>query len=376
MKHLLPMARRRATRAVAATAVGVAALAIAASSASAAVTLDWTVENAFATGCSASGLNCTWLGHVTNPTPFSGARGSASADEGASLTGPDGAGVALIDGTSPRGAGEDYAFSYPAAAGSLTSGASAAEWAGTMEFDGRVSFVSPPTAHGFTITVENPRVVLNGDGTGFLYATGVNTPGAPGSDPVPYTDGAAIWELDLDGGASALPPVTDPYPAAQWQINADGSQTLSGIVPKIETPNHVFPANYVADAGPNRAPNIFGSFSIRIAPNTGPQGPAGSNGDAGSTGPAGPAGPSGPAGKPGATITVVRQVHVAYLAKAPFGKGKHKVRVLKKGRLVGRGTVRGKTVRVKLAKGAGKRLKGKYVLRVVGGKGQAVVRLG
>lgn len=244
---------RRKARAATMLAAALMATGVAASSASAAVTLEWTQENAFASGCSGSGLNCTWLGHVTNPAVGPGARGMATASEGATLVGPDGSPVAQVDGTSARGAGEDFKFGYPAASGSLTIGATAAGWEGELEFDGRVSFVAPPppAGHGFTITVDEPRVVLNGDGTGLLYATGVHTL-EPGSEPVAYDDSAAIWELDLDGGVPAGGPITDAYPPAQWRLHADGTQSLSGIVPMIETAGHVFPATYAVGSGPNR----------------------------------------------------------------------------------------------------------------------------
>lgn len=353
--------------------VAAAALALSAAAASAATTLEWTTENAFSTGCSGAGLNCTWLGHVTNPTPFSGARGTATADRGATIAGPDGAAVASIDGASPRGAGANYTFSYSNGSGGFEGSPLAHDWEGTLRFEGRVSFVAPPppAGHGFTITVDDPRIVLNGDGTGFLYATGLSTPGAAGSEPVPYGEDAAIWELDLDGGTAPLAPNT-PYPPAGWRIGSDGSQTLSGIVPRIETAGHAFPGAYPVDSGPNRTPNIFGSFAIRVTPDE-VRGPAGPVGPAG---PAGPVGSAGSKGSDGVTVRVVRRIHVAVLAKAPFGKGSRKVRVLRRGKLVARGRVKGKAVRVRLVEGVTKRLRGRYVLRVVGGKRRAVVRLG
>lgn len=380
MTHLSLPTRGRRLRGIAAVAAAALATGLTATTASAAVTLDWKLENAFSTGCSGSGLNCTWLGHVTNPAVGPGARGTVTALDGATITGPDGSPVTAIDGTTARGAGQDFTFAYPAASGALSPGATAADWEGTMEFEGSVSFVAPPPpdGHGFTITVDDPRVVLNGDGTGFLYGAGLHTPGAPGSTPVAYDDSVAIWELDLDGGIPAFGPITAAYPAAKWQIHADGSQTLSGIVPMIETAEHVFPANYTADAGPNRSPNIFGGFTIRIAPNGGPQGPAGDPGPAGPAGADGAQGSNGDAGADGAEgKTVVRHIQVVYLAEAPFGKGARKVRVTtRKGKLVARGTVRGSTLRLRLLKGAkGKRLKGKYVLRA-GGKRGVTVRLG
>jgi Htaa len=377
MTHLSPRVRRRRLRELAAVAIAALATGATAATAPAAVTLDWTVENAFSTGCSGSGLNCTWLGHVTNPAVGPGARGTVTALDGATIAGPDGSPVAAIDGTTPRGAGQDFTFAYPAAGGALSPGATAADWEGTMEFEGSVSFVAPPPpdGHGFTITVDDPRVVLEGDGTGFLYATGLHTPGTPGSAPVAYDDSAAVWELDLDGGVPAFGPITAAYPPAEWQIHADGSQTLSGIVPMIETAEHVFPASYATDAGPNRSPNIFGGFTIEVAPNGGPHGPAGAPGPAGPNGAQGAKGEAGADGVEGKTI--VRHIQVVYLAEAPFGKGARKVRVTtRKGKLVARGTVRGGTLRLRLLRSAGgKRLKGRYVLHAAGKRG-VTVRLG
>ncbi|HYJ00114.1 MAG TPA: HtaA domain-containing protein [Thermoleophilaceae bacterium] len=379
--------------------------AAAASSASAAVTLEWTQENAFASGCSGSGVNCTWLGHVTNPAVGPGARGTATASDGATLTGPDGSPVAQVDGTSARGAGQDFTFGYPAVAGALTIGSTAAEWEGELEFDGRVSFVAPapPAGHGFTITVDDPRVVLNGDGTGFLYATGLHTPGVPGSEPIAYDNSAAVWELDLDGGVPAGGPITDAYPPAAWQLHADGTQSLSGIVPMIETAEHVFPANYTADSGPNRDPNIFGSFAIEVAAGAGtggpagPAGPAGPSGPVGATGPVGPIGPAGPkgdagpAGPKGATGSrgkrgprgfrgkvrkVAKRTQLVRLERAPFGRSARRVRLSRNGKPLASGQIEGRTLRLSLpAATAPKRLSGRYILRVAGGDRRVVVEL-
>jgi hypothetical protein len=392
MKDNTPTARGRTLRALLATAAAALVAGLTAASASAAVTLDWTLENAYSSGCSGSGLNCTWLGYVTNPTPFAGARGSVTVGEGTTIARPDGTAVTSVTPTSARGAGEDYTFSYPADSGFLSGGPTAADWAGTMQFEGSVSFVSPwPEAHGFTITVDDPRIVLAGDGTGFIHATGLSTPGAAGSDPVPYTDSAAVWELDLDGGT---PPVGPAYPAAQWQVHADGTQTLSGIVPKIETAGQTFPGtSYPADSGPNRSPNIFGGFAISIAPNSGPEGPTGPTGPigpggaigaSGAIGPAGPKGASGPRGKRGPrgfrgkVRKIARRTQAVKLDRAPFGQTARRVRLTRRGKTVASGRISGRTLRLTLPKAAGasKRLSGRYVLRAVGGKRRATVRLG
>jgi hypothetical protein len=228
--------------------------------------------------------------------------------------------------------------------------------------------------------VDDPRIVLNGDGTGLLFATGLHTPGAPGSDPVAYDDSAAVWALDLDGGTSPLSPFR-AYPAAKWQLHADGSQSLSGIVPMIETAEHVFPSNYAEGAGPDRAPNIFGSFAVRVVPASGPPGEPGAPGAAGSpgsigpqgltgasgapggVGPAGPRGRRGPRGKrgPAGKVKKVRAGQVVRLRRAPFaGRVTRKVRVTQAGRRVAVGSVRGRTLRLRLD---GRRVRGVVVLR-------------
>jgi hypothetical protein len=351
MKHLLPQARRRASQLAVGSMVALAALTGAAGSASAAVTLDWNQANVFQFA-GPPNANKTWLGYVTSPAPPGGPGALGTATATGAATGAE------VTPASPRGAGELYSFSYPAVDGAINT----ETLDGAFDFDGTLTFHSPtpPAGHGFTISVENPQVVLNGDDTGQLYASGVTSEGSG-----TYDEASPVFDLDLAN--------------AEWLLFADGTRSLVGIAPAIATAGLVFPAaSYPAGAGPDRSPNTFGSFAITVSPNTGPQGPQGETGPKGDTGPKGETGPKGDTGPKGATgksgRTVV--VQIAVLAKAPFGKGSRKVRVLKKGKLVARGRVKGKTVQVKLVRGAGKRLKGKYVLRVVGGKGREVVRLG
>lgn len=353
MKHSLTKARRRATQMAVGSAIALAALAAAAGTASAAVTLDWNQANVFQFA-GPPNANKTWLGYVTSPAPPAGPGSLGTATATGAATG------AQVTPASPRGAGELYTFSYPALGGAINT----ETLDGAFDFDGTLTFHSPtpPAGHGFTISVENPEIVLNGDDTGELYASGVTSEGSG-----TYDETSPVFDLDLAN--------------AEWLLYADGTRRLVGIAPEIATAGLVFPAaSYPAGAGPDRTPNTFGSFAITVSPNTGPEGPKGETGPKGDTGPKGETGPTGPRGETGPTgktrKTVIKRIQIAVLAKAPFGKGSRKVRVLKKGKLVARGRVRGRTVQVRLAKRAGKRLKGKYVLRVAGGKRRAVVRLG
>jgi Htaa/Collagen triple helix repeat (20 copies) len=280
--------------------------------------------------------NKTWLGYVIGPSL---ANGTVSASDGA-LGEP-------VTSSSPQGPTAVYTFSYPAASGSLNT----TSLTGTMDFKGTVSFVS--AKHGFTLSVKDPRIVLNGT-TGALYASG---DGAGATTT--YDQSQALFDLDLSGAA--------------WNLAADGSWKLTGIVPAVAVTDYAFPGaptqGYPAGSGPDRTPNTFGGFAISVAPNTGPAGPVGATGPAGPIGPAGPKGSRGARGKRGARGPrgkrgrpgKVRKVQVARLAKAPFGKAARSVKLTRKGKVVAAGTVRGRTLRVTLR--GDKRLHGVYVLR-------------
>ncbi len=360
---------RRGAKALAVSALAGLALAATAASASAGVTLDWSIANVYDTTAPAN-TSRTWLGYATNPTPFSGANGSATPSDGA--TGP------TVGGTSARGLDAIDTFSYPAVSGTLDP----AGGSGSMTFHGTVSFVAPapPAGHGFTISVQDPTVTITGVDTGQLVATGLDTPGAAGSAPVPYAS-TAIFNLDFTN--------------ATWSVAVDGTRTLHGIVPSLATLGTPFPSNYVVGAGPERTPNTFGSFALTIAPDgsgsgdAGPAGPAGPTGATGAPGVAGPAGPAGPVGATGKTgakgatgktgktgpAGKVVRVQAAKLARAPWSDGKtHAVRVSHKGKkaVLASGTVRGRTLKLTLAKGVTKRLKGTFVLRPVAHGAKAV----
>lgn len=335
--------------------VVVALATVGATSASAAVTLDWTQPNVFETPV--PGTDRTWLGYVTNSANNAGppSLGSQVASDGA--TGPD------VTTASARGANALYTVAFPAASGSLIEAASPTDVEGEFTFSGKITWVT----HSTPITFTNPRIVLNGDGTGALYATGTN-------DATPYDETTGpVFDLDLDGqapdaGAPASSPGTQAgFAPAVWKLNFDGTRSISGIVPKIATPNTtaaaIFGASYAAGVGPDRLPHRFGGFAISISPNTGP---AGSNGTNGAQGAQGPIGPAGPAGKDAKVKTIT-------LKKAVFGKNaKLLAKVTKKGKFVGYAEVNGRKATVTYITAT---LEGTHKLSMIGKKKKRTVRV-
>ena len=215
--------------------------------------------------------------------------------------------------------------------------------------------------HNLNVTFENPRVVLNGDGTGFLYAEGSSD--VTGTATAYDDTTGPIFELDLngrapDGGAPASQPgFVSGYEPAQWKINFDGSITLTNIVPLVATPNTtsaiVFGPSYAAGVGPDRLPYRFGSFAINFPAASGPKGPEGP------AGPAGPAGPQGPAGQDATVKSIV-------LKKAAFAKrSRLTAKLYKSGKHIGYAKVIGRKV---TATFIGTELKGRYKLVEIGGK--------
>lgn len=347
------LGRTRARRALLLSTAALGATAVAAPAAPAAVTLEWSTVNAFRLGCSGSGVDCTWLGYLTNPVPGAGPQGTASLI--APATGP------AVTPQSPRGGDQNVSWSFPAVSGSLFPAGSRGP-DGTLRFDGGLRFVSPSFAqrlgHGFTTTVEDPRIVLDGEGSGALYATGVHTSAGPDSAVVPYDETQPVFNLT----------------GARWSgINWDGSQTVT-LTPAIAAKSYAFPAQYDVGDGPDRTPNTFGSFTIRIAPDGGPKG---DRGETGARGQDGRNGTNGTNGKNGTTKVV--RIQTSTLRRAPFkGKAARKVRVTarRSNTTLATGTVRGRTLTVTLAPDAKKKqLKGVYVLRLVGKTPTATVRL-
>jgi hypothetical protein len=334
---------RRPAALLAAVALATAAAPAAASAAT--VTgghLNWT-QYAIYESTSPPSTDRTWLGYVTG----AGFYANGTATPIAPATGPT-----VTPATTPRDATTGYTTVFPTTSGDYdpNTGVGAIETGGTLEF--------ASTAHSFTITVEQPLVVLDGL-SGQIFASGEG-----GGDTPTYDRSQPLFNLDL----------TD----ATVILKADGSRVLSGIVPSIATSNQVFPAPYLAGAGPDRTPNTFGSFSlaVKIDPDdlTGPAGATGATGPAGAAGPAGATGAKGATGPAGPAATI-RSV-TAILAKAPFrGKGSRKVSVVNaRGKTLASGSVKGRVLKVTLAK-AITALSGKVTLKVTGSKSTATIRI-
>jgi hypothetical protein len=288
--------------------------------------LTWSSANVFA------GAERTWLGYTSTL-----AGGGAAPSAGA--TGD------TVTPASPKGADQIFSWTYGGATGSYEP----ADGTGTIQYNGVVTFDGP--AHGIVISVENPKLVLNGD-SGQLFASGTSTNAARS-----YDASTALFNLDLTH--------------ANVTLRANGTRTISGIVPSLASEDTAFPGTYRIGAGPDRTPNTFGAFTfnVRTAPVAGPKG---DKGDSGAKGDKGDTGVAGKDGKDGKTV----YIQTAALRSAPFkGKAARKIRVTarKSTKVLATGTVKGRTLKVTL-KGK-KALKGSYLLRVVGGKATATVRI-
>lgn len=311
----------------------------AAPKAGAVVQLNWTQTKVYNTAAPA-GTDRTWLGYLTRaatpPAP------PASAPDG---TAAPSAGLAGPTVSSSSTVGDDYTWTFDANSGSLD----ATTLAGTLDFTGKLTYSS--TNHGILISVTDPKIVLAGNGTGKLYATGDKSTSAT------YDQTEPVFNLDLSKATCTL----------GW----DGTLTLGNIAPSIAVEGYAFPGGaqgYAAGSGPERTPNTFGTFSLSgatCAPLTGPAGPAGAQG---ATGAQGPAGPQGEKGKD-ATVKTIK------LKKSIF-KTKKKVlaRVTKKGKFVGYAEVTGKKIKITSITST---LKGTYKFTAVSGKKRtARVKLG
>lgn len=305
--------------------------------------LDWTMANQYAGGGDAAR---TWLGYATNTAPVAGppAAGKIEPTAPATATGPTGAPVTIIDGTSPRGAEQLYTLSYPVAA---AGGTYTDMGVGSVELEGTFTF----TVHGFPITLVNPLVKLDGL-TGTLAASGSATD--RGGATAPFDRSKTQFTLDLSNATVTL--------------RANGARTINGIVP-VSTADTA-----LAGFGPNS--RRFGTMSLTLGLQSAPTqiGAAGRDGTNGKDGVNGTNGANGANGRD-AALAIIR------LAKAPFAtRAEVHVRLIDRatGTTIARGTVERRTLRLGVLAGT-KLKKGTYLLKRTAknasGRKQAVVTL-
>ena len=263
--------------------------------------LDWTMANQYAGGGDAAR---TWLGYATNTAPVAGppAAGKVEPTAPATITGPTGAAVTVIDGASPRGAEQLFTLGYPVAA---AGGTYTDEGVGAVELEGTLTF----TVHGFPITLVNPLVTLDGL-TGTLAASGSATDRSGAT--APFDRSKIQFTLDLSNATVTL--------------RANGARTINGIVP-VSTAD-------TALAGFPTSSRRFGTMSLTLGLKSSPiqVGAAGRDGAAGKDGLNGTNGTNGR----DAALAIIR------LAKAPFAtKAEVHVRLIDRatGKTIARGTV-------------------------------------
>jgi hypothetical protein len=217
-----------------AVALALPASAIAAPAPVTAGSLAWTQFNVYDTGAP-DGADRTWLGYTTSiGPPFT----NGSARPGAPATGP------TVTTQSPRGTTAGYTTTFPVASGGAFDAASGE---GTLEFAGTLTYTSP--AHGFTITVSNPLVVIAG-GKARLFASGSGSSGSGQSSSAGtgYDRTKPVFDLAIPAGTTT-----------------GTVTTFDAVAPAIATADMVWPGgSYPAGSGPDRTPNTFGAFALTI----------------------------------------------------------------------------------------------------------------
>lgn len=278
---------------------------------------DWTMANYYARPSDDTLGERTWLGFVVNTLPLAGppSAGSVTASGGATIVDRAGAPVAQVDGSSPAGVTETYTLSVPASGGTYDeyTGVGAIQLAGTL------TFAVHPGMGLLPNTIVNPTIALDGL-SGSLSAGGQMDRRSYGPELGP------LFTFSLQNSLVTLKP--------------DGTRVLSAVA--RTSASSAFFGRYPPSNGTE-------SFALRLKLKPDEV-----------RGPQGPAGPQGPEGK---TI----RLQTSVLKKAPYRDGgkRHAIELLttKGKQVVASGAVRARTIRVQLADGHTKRLKGVYLLK-------------
>jgi Htaa len=313
-------------RAAALAALALGAAAVPASAAT--VTgggFDWSMDNYYDSSANDTLGQRTWLGFVTNRVMLVGppSDGSVSVSGGATILDPTGASVTEVTRDSARGLGEVYTLGFPATGGSYDehTGAGSVQLGGTLSFSVHPGFGTLPQ------TIVNPTLTLDGTKAA-LSASGQNDRRSYGPEIGP------IFDFDLTSSVVTL--------------KADGSRTLSALA-RTTANATFFGSRYL----PSRGTETF-ALRLKLKPDE----------------VRGPQGPKGDKGAPGATTFL----QTALLRKAPYRDGgkRHAITLSRtKGKaVVATGALRARTIRVKLADGQKKGLRGVYLLRA--GSQQAI----
>lgn len=328
---------RRQLRVVLTATVAAAFLVVGVSSANAAVSLKWNITNAtYASGCTGN-ATCSWLSYLLRPGP---AGPAGIAEPIAPATGPS------LTSSDPKGPNEVRTWVFPSTAGSINT----RTFNGEFSFDGGLTLNGP--GHGITQSIEQPRFVFNGDGTGQVFAHGER---AENTGPAQFDDTSPIFTID--------------YSNAVCTLNWDGTETFGPIQPSIATSaGYAYPALFPVGTGPGNV-NVIGEFDLTgvvCSGRNGADGATGATGADGAKGDTGAQGPVGPAGKD-ATVKTIK------LKKAIFGSKRVVAKITKKGKTVGYAEVKGKKAKLTYV---GK-LKGTYTLKTVTGKSRkATIKIG
>lgn len=313
-------------RAVALAALALGAAAVPASAAT--VTgggFDWSMDNYYDSSANDTLGQRTWLGFVTNSVPVAGpaSDGSVSVSGGATIVDPTGASITEVTRASTRGLGEIYTLGFPASGGTYDeyTGVGSVQLGGTLSFSVHPGFSLLPQ------TIVNPTLTLDGTHAG-ISASGQIDRRSYGAEIGP------IFDFDLTSSLVTL--------------KADGSRTISALARTSANPTF-FGARYL----PSRGTETFAlRLKLKADEVRGPQGPKGDR------------------GAPGATTVL----QIALLRKAPYRDGgkRHAITLSStKGKgVVATGSLRARTIRIKLAAGQKKGLHGVYLLRA--GSQQAI----